>query len=441
MTGKLLNLEAVRHESRVLGQFLAGREGGASRAGVKAAMENATTTNLTANELASMLGLASMSSSGVSVTPDTALRVSTVYACVQRLAGSIASLPFEVYERAGDAKKPAPDHPYWWMLNEQANPNMTASTAWKLLISGQLFYGDGYAELLRPSYYSSKISGWRPLHPLRVTPLRDDAGNRFWRVQPVIGEAYVLGPEDMIHLPSLGYDDELMRSPSPITYAAREQIGTALAADAFSGKFFTDGANFDYALKTTSNLNPQQLADLRTSLLARRAGARSPLILTGGLEPAQLSVNSKDAEILATRLFGVEEICRIFGVPPHLVGHTEKNSSWGSGMAEQGGNYVRYTLMDRLTDIRQEFNRKLWPIRERFFVAHKTEALESGDMKARFDAYRVAVGRAGEPGWMTRNEVRRHENMPPIEGGDQLNEGLRTTETITGDQSDANQPA
>lgn len=413
MTGKLLNLEASRHESRVLNTFLAGRDGGPARAGVSAAMENATTTNLSGNELASMLGLMSMSSAGFAVTPETALRVSTVYACVQRLAGSIASLPFEIFERADDARKPAPAHPYWWMLNEQANPDMTASIAWKLLISGQLFYGDGYAELLRPSYYSTKVIGWRPLHPLRVTPLRDEEGNRYWRVQPVNGAAYVLDQADMIHLPSLGYDDELMRSPSPITYAAREQIGTALAADAFAGKFFTDGANFDYALKTDSKLDKEQLDQLRASLQARRAGARSPLILTGGLEPAQLSVNAKDAEILATRLFGVEEICRIFGVPPHLVGHTEKNSSWGSGMAEQGGNYVRYTLMDRLTDIRQEFNRKLWPVRERYFVAHNTAELERGDTAARYAAYRIALGRAGEMPFMSADEVRRQENMPP----------------------------
>jgi HK97 family phage portal protein len=441
MTGKLLNLEAVRHESRVLNTFLAGRDGSAERIGVKAAMENGTTTNLNANELASILGLASMSSAGIPVTAESAIRVSTVYACIQRLAGSIASLPFEVYEREDDTQKEASDHPYWWMLNEQANSDMTASTAWKLLISGQLFYGDGYAELLRPSYYSSKVIGWRPLHPLRVTPFRDGDGNRYWRVQPLNGAAYVLDQADLIHLPSLGYDDELMRSPSPITYAAREQIGTALAADSFSGKFFTDGANFDYALKTAADIDEEQLKMLHASLRARRAGARAPLILTGGLEPAQLSVNSKDAEILATRLFGVEEICRIFGVPPHLVGHTEKNSSFGTGMAEQGGNYVRYTLMDRLTDIRQEFNRKLWPNRERFFVAHKTEALESGDMKARFDAYRVAVGGSGQPGWMTPNQVRRAEKMPPIAGGDKLSEGVSTSETIAGTEKDLNQPA
>ena len=188
MTGKLLNLEAVRHESRVLNTFLAGRHGAATRAGVSiatgagisAAMENGTTTNLNANELASILGLASMSSAGIPVTAESAIRVSTVYACIQRLAGSIASLPFEVYEREDDTQKEVSDHPYWWMLNEQANPDMTASTAWKLLISGQLFYGDGYAELLRSNYRSSKVIGWRP-----PAPVARDAVSR-WRWKPLL---------------------------------------------------------------------------------------------------------------------------------------------------------------------------------------------------------------------------------------------------------------
>jgi HK97 family phage portal protein len=421
----VFNLEAKRHESSVLASYIAGREGGAQRAGVQAAAQNTTVTNLNAETLAGILGLASSSAAGVAVTPESAMRVSTVYACVAKLSGAIASLPFAVFERDGEAKKPA-DHPYWWMLNEEANADMTASTAWKMLISGQLFYGDGYAQLLRPRFSSSKVTGWRPIHPLRVQPFWGNDGAVYYRIQPRNGGAYVLHSADMIHLPSLGYDEDTLMSPSPITCAAREQIGTAIAAETYSAKFFSEGATFDYALKTAANLNRDQLETLKASLLARRGsvGTRSPMILTGGLEPAQLSVNAKDAEILATRLFGVEEICRIFGVPPHIVGHTEKNSSWGTGMAEQGGNYVRYTLSDRLTDIRQEFNRKLWPIREKYFVEHKTEALERGDLTARNDAYRISLGRAGEPGWMSINEIRRLENMPPVEGGDDVSKGI-----------------
>src|SRR5690606_28710536 len=168
-------------------------------------------------------------------------------------------------------------------------------------------------------------------------------------------------------------------------------IGTALAGQKYTGKFFASGGNFDYALKTSSKLKPSQLDMLKASLLARLGnGGRGPLILDGGLEPAQLSVNSKDAEILSTRLFTVEDICRFFGVPPHMVGHTDKTTSWGSGIESQGIGFVRYTLQRHLTPMAQELNRKLWPVRERYFVEHITAALERADLKSRYEAYRIA---------------------------------------------------
>jgi HK97 family phage portal protein len=141
--------------------------------------------------------------------------------------------------------------------------------------------------------------------------------------------------------------------------------------------------------------------------------SRAPLMLTGGLKPAQLTVNQKDAEVLATRLFTVEEICRIFGVPPHMVGHTDKTTSWGSGIEQQGIGFVRYTLQRHLTPIAQELNRKLWPTRSRYFVEHVTAALERGDLKSRYEAYRIAIGRAGEAAWIDEQEIRRLENMAP----------------------------
>lgn len=415
---KQFNLTAKRHESKVLSSFVASREGAAQRIGIQAAGENTVTTGLSAEQLVNLLGLAGSTAAGVSVTPETAMRVSAVYGCVSLIAGAIASLPFSVYER--DVRKKA-SHEYWWMLNEQANEDMSAYTAWEYLFSSKLFYGDGFAELLRPSVSSSRVIGWRPLHPLRVDPFRAKDGVLRYRVVREGGKVEVLDSADVIHLPSLGFDG--LTSPSPITYAAKEAIGIALAAEGFSAKFFSEGATFDYALKTSSKLDKDQYEVLKASLLAKIGNGRStrtPLILTGGLEPAQLSVNPKDAEILSTRLFTVEEICRIFGVPPHMVGHTDKTTSWGSGIESQGIGFVRYTLQRHLTPTAQEWNRKLWPTQARYFVEHVTAALERGDLKSRYEAYRIALGRAGEPAFMDANEVRRLENMPP---NDDLNKG------------------
>lgn len=275
----------------------------------------------------------------------------------------------------------------------------------------KLSHGDGFGELIRPSFRSSRVIGWRPLQRHTVTPFKDGSVVRY-RITPDDKPSYVLPAEDVIHLPSLGFNG--LTSPSPLTYAALEAIGTALAAQEHTGRFFAGGANFDYAIKTASKLDKPQLEALKASLIARaHNGGRGPLILSGGLEPAQLSVNSKDAEILATRLFTVEEICRIFGVPPFMVGHTDKTTSWGSGVENMGIGFVRYTLQRHLTPIAQELNSKLWPIRQKYFVEHITAALERGDLKARYEAYRIALGRAGEQPFMSTDEIRRKENMPP----------------------------
>lgn len=405
----VLDLQARQHQSVALMAWLSSRPGAVERAGMSALGENASRSNLTLSELAGILGASSASQSGVPVTADTALRVSTVYACVSLITGAIATLPFNIYERPNGGQV---DHDYWWMFNEQANEDMTAATAWEYLVAGKLFYGDGFAELLRPSRVSSRVIGWKPHHPLAVTPQRHgDSGQWYWRVQPHRGEAYTLDWADIVHLPSLGFDPDCMLSPSPITYAAREAIGTALAGERYHAQFFSGGGTFDYALKTSATLKTEQVDALLQSLRARTAGSRSPLILSGGLEPAQLSVDPKDAEILATRLFTVEEICRIFGVPPHMVGHTEKNSSWGTGMEQQGTNFVRYTLLRHLNPIAQELNRKLWPSRQRHYVKHDTNELVRGDIKTRFEAYRIALGRAGEQPWMDVSEVRRLERL------------------------------
>lgn len=411
---RTFDLTARSHPSRTLEAWAANRPGAAERMGMQAAdMGDHPNGSLSADALGKLLGMGTISAAGMHVTAETAMRVSAVYGCVSVIAGAIASLPRVIYERDASARRRA-EHDYWWMLNEQACDEFTTFAAVEYLYYSKLLHGDGFGELLHPSPVSSRVIGWQPHHPDRVRPYRADSGDVRYAIHDAkTGAIRGVDASDMIHLPSLGFDG--LRSPSPITYAAREAIGTALAGQAYSGKFFNGGATFDYALKTAGKLNEDQATALLVSLRARQSGGlqRSPLILTGGLEPAQISVNAKDAEILGTRLFTVEEICRIFGVPPYMVGHTDKTTSWGSGIEQQGIGFVRYTLQRHLTPEAQEWNRKLWPTRARFFVEHLPAALERGDLKSRYEAYRVALGRAGEQPWMDADEIRRIENMPP----------------------------
>lgn len=400
------------------------RAGGAEAAQIDAMLpENGSQSNLTVDQLAQMLGASVSTNSGAVVTPETALKVATVYACVSLISGAISTLPFGIYERTDDTRKKA-KHDYWWMLNEQANGDMTAATAMEYFVASRLFYGDAFALLIRPSPYTNRVIGWLPLHPSRVTPFRDTDGTIYYRVTDSQGGQAVYDKADILHVPSLGFDG--LRSPSPITYAAREAIGTSIAAEEFSARFFSQGSTHDIALKTARDLKPSDADNLRASYIAKYGGAknsRAPLILTGGLEVEKLSITPQDAALLPTRLFGVEEICRVIGVPPFMVGATDKTTSWGSGVEQMGIGFVKYTLRRHLTPIEQEFNRKLWPNREKYFVEYNTAALERGDYKTRMEGYRIGVGRAGEPGWMTPNEVRRLENMEPIDGGEKLHTG------------------
>ena len=402
---------------------------------------NQTRENLTIDELTALLTGGSASSAGPVVNESTAMKVSAVYACVALIAGAISTLPMFVYERTADGRARA-EHPYFWLLNEQPDPDVSAAVFWEYMVSARLFYGDCFAEIVRPSFKSSRVIGFKAHHPLRVMPFRTAAGDLYYRVTPLYGATYVLHPADMIHVPSLGYDG--LWSPSPITYAAKQAIGTSLATSEFNARFFSNGARPDFALTTKSSMNEEQVKLLRATWAERHGGAERshlPAVLTGGLDIKQLSLSSVDSQILATANWNLEEICRILGVPPFMVGSTEKTTSWGTGQENMSRGFVKYTLRRDLIKIEQEFNRKLWPVREKFFVGFDVSDMERGDLKTENEAFRIALGRAGEPGWMTVNEVRRVKLLPPVPEGNVLSTGGPAAQSPTPDAATANKPA
>lgn len=387
---------------------------------------NETRQNLTIQELANIIGGGAISNAGPVVNETTAMKVSAVYACVALIAGAISTLPLPIYQRTQDGRERV-DHEYWWLLNEQPQEEISAAVFWEYMVAARLFYGDCFAELIRPSFRSSRITALMPHHPLRVQPFRDAEGSLWYRINPLVGASYVLHPSDIIHVPSLGFDG--LRSPSPITYAARQAIGTSLAAGEYSAKFFSNGARPDFALTMPGNMTEDQAKLLRATWGERHGGVSNshlPAILTGGLDIKQLSLSAQDSQILATSNLQIEEIARTLGVPPHMIGYTEKSTSWGSGVENMGRGFVKFTLQRDLVKIEQELNRKLWPSREKYFVEFNVAGLERGDLKSENDALRVALGRAGEPGWMTQDEVRRLKNLPPMksETSGKLNDGI-----------------
>jgi len=353
---------------------------------------------------------------GSAVNAITAMQSSAVYACISLIGGAIASMPMHIYERLPDQRKRA-DSKLWWLLNEQPSPTITSATMWEYLLASKLLMGDGFAQILRRG---AEIVGLEPWSPTRVDVKRVD-GRLKYKLTPEDASAFVVDQDDMLHIPGPGFNG--LRGMSQIKFALRNAVGISLAADQYSHDFFDNSARPDFVLSSPNNLTDKQIELLRKTWEERYGGSgnrHKPAVLFGGMKVEPLSLNAEDAQLLSTRQFQIEDIARVFGVPPFMIGHTEKTTSWGSGVEQMGIGFVKFTLTTHLKKIEQEINRKFWPRYERYFAEFSTSGLERGDYKSRNEGYRIALGRAGEPGWMTVNEVRRLENLPPIEGGDQL---------------------
>ncbi len=357
----------------------------------------------------------SFSSAGPPVTERTAMAIGAVYACIGLIGGAIASLPLKIYRRNGDSRESITSD-LWWLLNEQPTPSMSAAVMWEYLTWSLLLHGDAFARIRRASPMSPNIAGFIPVHPFDVQVARN--GDRLAYIVKDVAEA--LDQDDMLHIPGLGFDG--LRGLSPIRYSAKQAMGLSLAADDYSARFFSNGARPDYVVTTPGKMDGEQAKLFRESWMARYSGTQNahiPAILTGGGDVKTLSLNPEDAQLIETRSFQAADIARFYGVPPHMIGLVDKATSFGTGIEQQSIGFVKYTLQRHLVKIEQEINRKCFRT-ARNFAEFSTAGLERGDYKARNEGYRIALGRAGEPAWMTVNEVRKLENLPPQDGGDTL---------------------
>lgn len=358
---------------------------------------------------------------GVTVTESTAMRVSAVFACVRLIAGAIATLPLPVYERTDSGRRKT-DHDYSWLFNEQPAPAFTAAAFWEYVVSQILLRGDGLAYIV---WRGNRVESIIPLKRQNVIiERRADELIYFISDAETLGKGKYLGVDQsqILHFAGCGFNGT--QSLSVISHAAREAIGIAIQADRFSGKFFGTGAHLQYAVKAPGTMSPAQQSDFREAFIASYGSGQGPtgrpLVLTEGLSIEKMSMSAVDAQLLEARKWQVIDIARAFGVPPHMIGETTASTSWGSGIEQMGIGFVRYTLMPHLVRISQEINRKLWPVRARYFVEHNVDALLEGDSKAQAEYFAKALGGPGAQGWLTVNEVRRIKNLPPIPGGDEL---------------------
>lgn len=362
------------------------------------------------------------SASGASVTPASAMRVAAVFACVQKIAGAISTLPINAYRLNGDTRARMPRDDLWYKLNEQPNAQWTAASHWENVSIGQLLRGDSYTWIRRS--LNGSVRELLPLPHGSVSPMRQPDGSvRYYVNLPEYGITTWLEPSDVLHFAGFGFDG--LTSMSVIKFAARNATGNSLAMSEYSGKFFEGGAHPSIVLSAQGKMSQEQIIKLQAAFVNKYSGAsnahRLPLVLTEGLKADSLSLSAEDAQLLEARKFEVVDIARAFGVPPHMIGETSASTSWGSGIEAMSRGFVTYTLQQHLVRIEQELNRKLFPRNAGVALSFDRDALIEGDSKSQAEYNRAALGGPGTGyGWMTINEVRRSKGLAPIAGGDVL---------------------
>lgn len=432
---RVLNLPAREHRSSVLDAFLASRPGAVQRVGqspAPVAPQAATVTGADSAMFTTWGGIewSDWMRGGLTgtmhVNESTARSVSAVVACINLIGGSIASLPLHMYRRTPDGRervKTGQPDALWWLLNERPHPDWSAAAWWQFMSDSRLLHGDAFALIHRRAPEglpgATMPEAFEPWHPLCVDVVRVE-GRLLYTFHPMDGKGAprTVEADDVLHIPGPGFDGK--RSLSQLRYALMYPAGIASAADSQAAQVMADGARPDFAIEVPGQMNNEQQNQLRDKWLQRHSGQgakKAPVILSGGLKLHQLTMSMQDAQLLTTRSFQIQEICRIFGVPPHMVGHTEATTSWGAGIEQQSLGFVTYTLQRHLVAFEQELNHKLFKT-ARLFCEFLTAGLLRGDTKSRFEAYRIALGRAGEPAWMRPSEVRKLENLPADEALD-----------------------
>lgn len=363
----------------------------------------------------------------------TAMTVSAIYAAINLKAGAIASLPVHLYKQDPSGERDRlTDEALWWVLNEQFNPRWSAAHGWEFLVQSLMLHGNAYAEILRGP--GGAIRGLMPLHPNRVSVGVWPDGERLaYAVEPdpdvrsAVARTRILDQDDILHVAGLGFDG--LTAPSPLRHSLRMTGGVALSAQQFSAQFFANSARPDYALTTAQKLSPESIEAMRAQIDDRHQGPANvgrPMLLTNGLDIKTLTMPLEDMQLLETRKFQIEEIARVYGIPPFMLGHNEKTTSWGAGVEAMGTGFVRYSLRQDLNKFTNEINRKFFRTARRV-VEFDTTELERADTKSLFESFRIAVGRAGEPGFMTTEEVRDRLSLKRVPDGT-LNPGVTPNE-------------
>ena len=349
------------------------------------------------------------------------MQMTAVYSCVRILAEAIAGLPLHLYRYTDSGgKEKATDHPLYLLLHDEPNPEMSSFVFRETLMTHLLLWGNAYAQIIRNG--KGEVMALYPLMPNKMSVERDENGQLYYTYTRSAEEAktaetgrVILLPKDVLHIPGLGFDGLVGYSPIAM---AKNAIGLAIATEEYGAKFFANGAAPSGVLEHPGTIkDPQRVREAWQRQVGGSSNSGKIAVLEEGMKYTPISISPEQAQFLETRKFQINEIARIFRVPPHMVGDLEKSSF--SNIEQQSLEFVKYTLDPWVVRWEQSIARSLLSENEKkqYFVKFNLEGLLRGDYASRMNGYATAR----QNGWMSANDIRELENLdriPAEEGGD-----------------------
>ena len=360
------------------------------------------------------------STSGKRVTERSSMQMTAVYSCVRVLAEAVAGLPLHLYKYTDSGgKDKALGQRLYFLLHKEPNPEMTSFVFRETLMTHLLLWGNAYAQLIRNG--RGEVVGIYPLMPNRISVNRDDKGSLYYKYCRSLEDAplnkeneVILLPSEVLHIPGLGFDGLVGYSPIAM---AKNAIGMAIACEEYGAKFFANGATPGGILEHPGVVkDPEKVRTSWNSAFGGSANANKVAVLEEGMKYTPISISPNEAQFLETRKFQINEIARIFRVPPHMVGDLEKSSF--SNIEQQSLEFVKYTLEPWLIRWEQSLVRSLIlpSDKGKYFIKFNVDGLLRGDYESRMNGYATAR----QNGWMSANDIRTLENLDRIseeEGG------------------------
>jgi len=361
------------------------------------------------------------STSGKAVNERTAMETTAVYSCVRILSETFASLPLHIYRYCDAGKEKVYDHSLYFLLHDQPNKEMTSFVFRETLMSHLLIWGNAYAQIIRDG--RGQVLSLYPLLPDKVQVDRTESGELFYIYKrnseenpnfKEYGQIY-LRAEDVLHIPGLGFDGLIGYSPIAL---AKNAVGMTMACEEYGASFFANGANPGGVLEHPGTLkDPKKVRDSWNDVYQGTNNAHKVAVLEEGMKYQQIGIPPEEAQFLETRKFQLNEIARLYRIPPHMIGDLERSSF--SNIEQQSLEFVKYTLDPWVVRWEQALKKALLlpQEKEEYFIKFNVDGLLRGDYEGRMNGY--AVGR--QNGWFSANDIRQMEDMNPIpaeEGGD-----------------------